>query len=52
MPRSLRLLLLTLGLLFLCCALVALAYALWPVETTQLQATLAPTLFSPPAVTP
>jgi hypothetical protein len=50
MPRSLRLLLFTCGLLLMCCALIALAYALWPAESTRLQATLAPTLFSPPAV--
>ncbi len=43
-----RLILLSLSLLLLCCALLALAYAFWPVETTRLQATLAPTLFSPP----
>jgi hypothetical protein len=48
MSRRLRFALLALGLLFVCCSLVALAYAYWPVEGLRAQATVAPTLFAPP----
>jgi hypothetical protein len=48
MPRSLRLLLICVGLLVLCCSVVALGYALWPVEMVRVQTTLAPTLFRAP----
>lgn len=30
------------------CGLLALAYIFWPLETSQVSATLAPTLFIPP----
>ncbi len=48
MSRRLRLTLLLFGLALMCCSLVALAYAFWPVEGLRVQATLAPTLFVPP----
>ena len=44
----LRLLVAVLGLLLLAFSLLALAYAIWPVEVQRLQATLAPTLFAAP----
>jgi hypothetical protein len=48
MTLRLRLILILIGLLFIALSLLALAYAFAPVETQQVQATLAPTLFSPP----
>jgi hypothetical protein len=48
MSRSLRLALLLICLLLLCCALTALLYVVWPLESTTLQATVVPTLLSPP----
>jgi len=48
MSRRLRFALLALGLLLLCFSLAALAYAFWPLEGLNAQATLAPTLFAPP----
>jgi hypothetical protein len=46
--RKVRMALLSLGLLLVCCSLAALAYAFWPVEGVTIQATLAPTLLAPP----
>lgn len=46
--RKSRLILLSLGLLLVLCSLAALLYAFWPVESTSVQATLAPTLLAPP----
>jgi multisubunit Na+/H+ antiporter MnhB subunit len=48
MSRSLRLSLLILGLVLLCLSLIALAYTYWPIDTAIVDATLEPTLFSPP----
>ena len=48
MSIRLRLTILTIGVLLVACSLLALAYAFWPVNTQQAQATLAPTLFAPP----
>ncbi len=48
MPPRLRSLLLLLGLLIALFAIVALAYAFAPGVVLRDQATLAPTLFSPP----
>ncbi len=49
MPPRLRFSLLPIcSLLLLCCAFVALLYVLWPLESTTLQATVVPTLLSPP----
>ncbi len=47
-PPRLRLIIASIGILIVACSLVCLAYAYWPMATQQLQATLAPTLFSPP----
>jgi hypothetical protein len=46
-PRM-RLILLLLGIVIVLCSLVALAYAFIPGVDMRDQATLAPTLFSPP----
>ncbi len=40
--------LLAAGLLLAACGLLAIGYALWPLEPTQVIATLQPTLFAPP----
>jgi hypothetical protein len=48
MPRSTRILLIFVAALILFAALLALTYALAPVETQSLRATLQPTLFAPP----
>jgi hypothetical protein len=48
MHSRLRLLLFTLGIAILLCSLAALAYAFWPLDASQVQATIEPTLFSPP----
>ncbi len=48
MRLRLRLTLALIGLLIVACSLLALYYALAPVEVTRLQATVAPTLFGPP----
>lgn len=48
MSRPLRISLLILGLVLLCCSAIALAYAYWPIEPTSVGATLEPTLFTPP----
>jgi hypothetical protein len=48
MSTRLRLALAVTGLIILCCALLALGYALWPIDDSSLQSTLAPTLFTPP----
>lgn len=48
MSRRVRILLAIITLLLAVCSLAALIYALVPVETAHLQATLAPTLFGPP----
>jgi hypothetical protein len=48
MQLRLRLVLIIIGVLIITFSVLALVYAFTPVETQQLQATLAPTLFSPP----
>jgi cell shape-determining protein MreC len=48
MTLRLRIFLILIGIVFIVLSLLALAYAFAPVETQQVQATLAPTLFSPP----
>jgi hypothetical protein len=48
MNRTTRMILLFLGLLIMACSLAALAFAVWPFESTSVQATLAPTFFAPP----
>lgn len=46
-PR-LRIILFILGLLIICCALVALGFVFWPLPDTNLQVTLPATLLTPP----
>jgi len=46
--QRLRLVLMMIGLSVVFCSLIALAYALWPMETLRAQVTLAPTVFAPP----
>jgi hypothetical protein len=48
MSRPARIVLILLALLLVCCSLLIMAYANWPVETMRAQATLAPTLLTPP----
>jgi hypothetical protein len=51
MPRLTRPALIALAafaFLLLCCSLAALAYAFWPVGGEGIQATIAPTLLTPP----
>jgi len=48
MRLRLRLVLIVIGLLIITFSVLALVYAFTPVETQQVQATLAPTLFNPP----
>ena len=48
MRLRLRLFLVIIGLLIITFSVLALVYAFSPVETQQVQATLAPTLFNPP----
>jgi hypothetical protein len=48
MSRRLRIMLILLALVFIAFAAIALVYALTPLESQRLQATLAPTLFIPP----
>ena len=48
MHLRLRLFLIILGILIIIFSVLALAYAIAPLETQQVQATLAPTLFNPP----
>lgn len=48
LPRRFWLLLTLLGLLIVCCSLAALLYAFWPVQGVVVQATVAPTLLTPP----
>ena len=48
MRLQLRLFLIVIGLLIIAFSLLALVYAFAPVDTQQVQATLAPTLFNPP----
>ncbi len=48
MKSRLRLLIFVFGIAVLLCSLVALAYAFWPLDGSQVQATLEPTLFAPP----
>jgi len=40
--------LLAAGLLLAACGLLAIGYALWPLEPTRVMATLQPTLFTSP----
>jgi hypothetical protein len=44
-----RLVLGMLGFFILAASCLLLAYAFWPLESVRVQATLAPTLFVPPA---
>ena len=46
-PR-LRLTMIIIGALIICCALVALGYVFWPLPDTELQVTLPATLLTPP----
>ena len=48
MSRKMRVALLSFGVLLVLCSLAALLFAFWPVESTSVQATLAPTLLAPP----
>jgi len=48
MSRRLRLILAILGLVIACLSLIAVLYALWPVDPLRDQFPLAPTLFVPP----
>ena len=48
MSRRLRLTLAILGLVIACLSLIAVLYALWPVDTLRDQFPHAPTLFVPP----
>jgi hypothetical protein len=48
MPRFWRTTLIILGLIVVGCSLAILVYALLPVETVDLQATIEPTLFVVP----
>jgi uncharacterized membrane protein (Fun14 family) len=48
MRLRLRIILIIIGILLITFSLLALVYAFATVETQQLQATLAPTLLSPP----
>jgi hypothetical protein len=48
MHLRLRIVLIIIGLLLITFSLLALVYAFAPVETQQVQATLAPTLFNLP----
>lgn len=48
MSRFWRYTLIILGLMVVCCSVVILVYALWPVETIDVQATIEPTLFVVP----
>lgn len=48
MSRPIRITLILLGLLIICCSLVILVYINWPTEVESLQATLEPTLFISP----
>lgn len=48
MPLRLRLVLIIIGVLIITCSVLALVYAFAPIDTQQVQATLAPTLFTPP----
>jgi uncharacterized membrane protein (Fun14 family) len=48
MRLQLRLALLIIGVIIIAFSLLALVYAFTPVETQQLQATLAPALLAPP----
>jgi uncharacterized membrane protein len=46
-PRA-RLTVIFIGLLIICCALVALGYVFWPLPDSEFQATLPATLLTPP----
>ena len=48
MHLRLRIILIVIGLLIVTFSILALVYAFTPVETQQVQATLAPTLFNLP----
>ena len=48
MQLRLRIVLIIIGLLVIVLSVLALVYAFTPIETQQVQATLAPTLFIPP----
>lgn len=46
--KRIYLILLAASAALLICGALALAYVLWPLEASQVSATLAPTLFVPP----
>ncbi|MBN2147541.1 MAG: hypothetical protein JW726_09135 [Anaerolineales bacterium] len=48
MSRSARIALVLIGLALVLCSLTALAFAFWPLQEISTQATLAPTLLTPP----
>ena len=48
MPRVLRISLIVLGILLICCSLAVLIFSYWPVDVETIQATLEPTLFISP----
>ncbi len=48
MSTRLRIVLVIAGLVLVGCALLALGYALWPLESATLQSTLPATVFAPP----
>jgi hypothetical protein len=48
MKRNLRITLLIIGIIVICCSLLALSYVFWPLADSSMQSTLAPTLLTPP----
>jgi hypothetical protein len=48
MSRRTRLFLLSVSLILLACAILALVYVFWPLPVMQVQATLPPELLAPP----
>ena len=48
MKSRLRVTLLIIGLIIVCCSILAIGYVFWPLENGTIQATLAPTLLTPP----
>jgi len=48
MLSQLRILIIILGLILICLSLIALGFAIWPIDISNVQSTLEPTLFAPP----
>jgi hypothetical protein len=48
MPITTRRLLLVASLLLVLCGLLAIGFALWPLQNAQIIATIPPTIFTPP----